>query len=84
MVDVTARHELLSFMDAYSRYNLSLMYEPDEEHTFFIIDRGLYYYNAIPFGLKNSGATYQRLVNGMYKYLIGKSMEVYADNMRVK
>ena len=36
------------------------------------------------FGLKNAGVTYQRLVNGMFKYLIGKSMEVYVDNMLVK
>ena len=36
------------------------------------------------FGLKNAGATYQRLVNGMFKNLIGKSMEVYVDEMLVK
>ena len=34
-------------MDAYSRYNQIPMYEPDEEHTSFITNRGLYYYNAI-------------------------------------
>ena len=43
------------------------MYEPDEEHTSFIIDRGLYCYKVMPFGLKNVRATYQRLVNGMFK-----------------
>ena len=36
------------------------------------------------FGLKNTGTTYQRLVNGMFKDLIGKSMEVYVDDMLVK
>ena len=77
-------HELLSFMDAYSRYNQILIYEPDEEHKSFITDRGLYCYKVMPFGLKNAGPTYQRLVNGMFKDLIGKSMEVYMDDMIIK
>ena len=84
LVDVTIGQELLSFMDAYSEYNQILMCELEEEHTFFIIDQGLYWYKAMPFSHKNVGATYQRLVNGMFKDLIGKSMEVYVDNMLVK
>ena len=83
LVDATTRHELLSFMDAYSRYNQISMYEFDKEYTSFITDRGLYCYNAMPFGLKNTGATYQRLVNTMFKDLIGKSMEVYVDDILV-
>ena len=77
-------HELLSFMDMYSRYNQILMYEPDEEHTSFITDQGLYYYKAMPFCLKNAGVTYQRLVNRMFKDLIGKSIEVYMDDTPIK
>ena len=38
----------------------------------------------MPFGLKNTGATYQKLVNGMFRDLIGKSVEVYIDDMLVK
>ena len=38
----------------------------------------------MPFGLKNVGATYQRLVNMMFKEQIGKIMEVYVDDMLVK
>ena len=58
MVDATAGHEILSFMDAYSGYNQILMHPADEEHTSFITDRGLYCYKVMPFGLKNVGATY--------------------------
>ncbi|XP_022848768.1 uncharacterized protein LOC111371087 [Olea europaea var. sylvestris] len=36
------------------------------------------------FGLKNARATYQMLVNKMFVDLIGKTMEVYVDNMLVK
>ncbi|XP_063941355.1 uncharacterized protein LOC108201357 [Daucus carota subsp. sativus] len=38
----------------------------------------------MPFGLINAGATYQRLVNMMFKEQIGKTMEVYVDDMLVK
>ena len=58
LIDMTTKHELLSFMDTYFGYNQILMYELDEEHTSFIIDRGLYCYKAMPFSLKNAGATY--------------------------
>ena len=60
------------------------MYEPDEEHTSFITYHGFYCYKAMPFGLKNMVETYQRLVNRMFKGLIGKTMEVYVDDRLVK
>ena len=60
------------------------MYEPDEEHTSFITDQGLYFYKVMPFDLKNAGMTYQRLVNTLFNDLIRKSMEVYVDDMLVK
>ncbi|XP_074327297.1 uncharacterized protein LOC141665218 [Apium graveolens] len=84
LVDVTTWHALLSFMDAYSGYNQISMYDPDQEHTSLITDRGLYYYIGMPFGLINAGATYQRLVNMMFKNQIGRTMEVYVDDMLVK
>ncbi|XP_074336645.1 uncharacterized protein LOC141673809 [Apium graveolens] len=84
LVDATTGHALLSFMDSYSGYNQIPMYGPDQEHTFFITDRGLYRYIGMPFGLINAGATYQRLVNMMFKNQIGRTMEVYMDDMLVK
>ncbi|CAL9000917.1 unnamed protein product, partial [Prunus brigantina] len=84
LVDATAGHELLSFMDAYSGYNQIFMDPADSEHTAFITDRGLYCYNVMPFGLKNAGATYQRLVNRIFAQHMGSIMEVYVDDMLVK
>ncbi|KAB2597290.1 hypothetical protein D8674_000210 [Pyrus ussuriensis x Pyrus communis] len=84
LVDSTAGCELLSFMDVYSGYNQILMNPSDQKQTAFTTDRGLYYYKVMPFGLKNAGATYQRLVNSMFAEQIGKSMEVYVDDMLVK
>ncbi|KAM1794266.1 hypothetical protein ACFX11_034761 [Malus domestica] len=84
LIDYTAGCELLSFIDAYSGYNQILINPPDQEHIAFTTDRGLYCYKVMPFGLKNAGATYQKLVNSMFAEQIGKSMEVYVDDMLVK
>ncbi|KAL2480197.1 RT RNaseH 2 domain-containing protein [Abeliophyllum distichum] len=46
LVDTTSGHKLLSFMDAYSGYNQISMYPPDEDHTSFITDKGLYCYKV--------------------------------------
>ena len=59
LVDSTAGHKLLSFMDAFSGYNQIRMDEADQEKTSFVTSQGLFCYEVIPFGLKNAGATYQ-------------------------
>ncbi|XP_026456048.1 uncharacterized protein LOC113356986 [Papaver somniferum] len=84
LVDATSGFERLAFMDGYSGYNQIPLYEEDQEHTAFITDKGIYCYLVMPFGLKNAGATYQRLVDEMFKDMIGKTMEVYIDDMVVK
>ena len=84
IVDATVGHELLSFMDAFSGYNQICMNPDDQEKTSFITAQGTYCYRVMPFGLKNAGATYQRLVNRMFQKHIGTTMEVYIDDMLVK
>ena len=84
IVNATAGHELLSFMDAFSSYNQIIMDPDDQEKTSFVTGQGTYCYRVMPFGLKNAGATYQRLVNKMFQKQIGASMEVYIDDMLVK
>ena len=84
IVDATAGHELLSFMDAFAGYNQISMDPDDQEKTSFVIAQGTYCYHVMPFGLKNAGATYQRLVNWMFQKQIGTTMEVYIDDMLVK
>ena len=83
LVDATSGHELLTFMDAFSGYNQIRMAPKDGEKTTFITNRGLYCYRVMPFDLKNAGATYQRLVNKIFKEQIGRNMEVYMDDMLV-
>ena len=50
----------------------------------FITSQVLYCYKVMPFGLKNVGATYQRLVNKMFSKQISRNMEVYIDDLLVK
>ena len=84
IVDATAGHELLSFMDAFSGYNQISMDRDDQEKTLFVTAQGTYCCRVMPFELKNAGATYQRLVNRMFQKQIGTTMEVYIDDMLVK
>jgi hypothetical protein len=84
LVDSTTGHKLLTFMDAFSGYNQIMMDENDQEKTSFITSRGLFCYKVMPFGLKNAGATYQRLMNRMFHDQIGRNVEVYVDDMLVK
>jgi hypothetical protein len=61
LVDSTAGHGLLSFMDAFSGYNQIRMHPANQEKTAFITDQGIYCYQVMLFGLKNAGATFQSL-----------------------
>ena len=84
LVDSIARHKLLTFMDAFSGYNQIQMAKEDQEKTAFITSQRLYCYKVMPFGLKNTGATYQKLVNQMFKKQIWRNVKVYVDGMLVK
>ena len=84
LMDSMVGHKLLTFMDAFSGYNQIQMAEEDQEKIAFITSQGLYCYRVMPFGLKNVGAMYQRLVNQMFSKQIERNVEVYMDNMLVK
>ena len=84
LIDATAGHEMLSFMDGFSGYNQIRMHKDDTSKVSFITDFGIFCFLVMAFGLKNAGATYQRLVKKIFKHLIGKTMEVYVDDMLVK
>ena len=71
-------------MDAFSGYNQIKMDEANQEKTSFITSQGLFCYKVMPFSLKNAGATYQRLVDHMFRPQIGWNVDVYVDDMLVK
>ncbi|GJW77918.1 reverse transcriptase domain-containing protein [Tanacetum coccineum] len=72
------------FLDAYKGYHHIQMSEDDEEKTAFYTDQGTYCYRKMPFGLKNAGATYQRLVDSAFQTQLGRNLEAYVDDMVIK
>ena len=60
------------------------MDETNQEKTSFVTSQCLFHYKVMPFGLKNAGATYQRLINKMFAQQIGRNVQVYVDDMLVK
>lgn len=56
----------------------------DEGKTTFITREGIYCHKVMPFGLKNAGATYQRLVSKVFDGMLGCFVEAHIDNTVVK
>ena len=81
IIDSTAGCERLSFLDAYSGYNQIRLKEEDEAKTAFITPYGVFCYKTMPFGLKNAGATYQRMMQKCLATQIGKNVQVYIDDV---
>ncbi|XP_016205400.1 uncharacterized protein LOC107645794 [Arachis ipaensis] len=84
LVDSASGFKSLSFMDAYSGYNQILMHPEDQSKTAFITEHGNFCYRVMSFGLKNAGATYQRLMDKVFYHQIGWNMEIYVDDMVAK
>jgi hypothetical protein len=62
IIDSTAGCARLSFLDPYSGYNQIKLKKEDEEKIAFITPYGVFCYQVMPFGLKNAGVTYQRMM----------------------
>ena len=59
------------------------MHPMDEEKTAFMMERLCYCYRVMPFGLKNAGATYQRLMDKVLAPMLGRNVQAYVDDMVV-
>jgi hypothetical protein len=84
IVDSTAGCDHLCFLDAFSGYHQIKMAKEDEEKTAFIMPCGVYCYVCMPFGLKNAGATFQRLMRKALGAQMGKNAETYINDIVVK
>ena len=84
LVDATIGHSRMSFLDAFQGYHQIPLALDDQERTAFVTPIGNYHYKVMPFGLKNVGATYQRMMAKMFKSQLEKNIEIYIDNMVVK
>jgi len=71
LVDSASGCRLLSFLDVFSGYNQITMHPRDECKMAFMTELSCYCYKVMPFGLKNAGATYQRLMDRVLTPMLG-------------
>ena len=84
LVDAIVGHPRMSFLDAFQGYHQIPLALGDQEKTAFMTPVENYYYKVMPFDLKNAWSTYQRMMIRMFEPQLGKSIEVYIDDMVVK
>jgi len=83
LVDSASGCRLLSFLDVFFGYYLIRMQPRDECKTAFMTEMSCYCYKVMPFGLKNAGETYQRLMDRVLVPMIGQNVQAYVDDMVV-
>ena len=74
----------MSFLNAFQGYHKIPLALEDQEKTAFVTSTRNYHYKVMPFGQKNTGSTYQRMMTRMFKPQLGKNIEIYVDDMVVK
>ena len=84
LVDAIVGHPRMSFLDAFQGYHQIPLALDDQEKTAFVTPIENYHYKVIPFGLKNVGSTYQRMMTKMFESQLGNNIEIYIDDMVVK
>ncbi|GAA0179076.1 hypothetical protein LIER_29926 [Lithospermum erythrorhizon] len=84
LVNGSAGHEVFDFLDPSRGYHQILLHDDNQEKMTFITEYGLYCWRVMPFGLKNAGETYQRIVTHVFKEQIRRNMEINVDDMLVK
>ena len=84
IVDATAMHGIISFLDAFSRYHQIPMHLPDVEKTTFITPQGLYYYNVMSFRLKKLKGNFPNMVVIMLGFLSNMTHVLLASSYFIK
>ena len=84
LVDGTVGYPWMSFLDAFQGYHQIPLALDDQEKTAFVTPTENYHYKVMPFGLKNTGSTYQMMMTRMFEPQLGKNVEVYIDDIVVK
>ncbi|CAN6210223.1 unnamed protein product [Urochloa humidicola] len=84
VIDSTVGCVLLCFLDCYSGYHQISLKVEDQINTAFITPFGAYAYTTLSFGLKNTGATYQRAIQLCLKDQLHRNVEAYVDDVVIK
>lgn len=71
-------------MDAFSGYNQIKMDIQDWEQTAFITHSGVFWFWVMLFGLINTGATFQQMMDSVFGSRIGRNIQAYVESMIAK
>jgi len=63
IIDECVEHEIISFMDGFLRYNQIHILHVDQQKNSFTSLWETFAYKVMPIGLKNVGATFQRVMS---------------------
>ena len=86
LLETMASGKIWSTLDLTSGYHQVRLATEDREKTAFAIPGikgGLYQWKVMPFGLKGAPATFQRLMDMVFRPVIGEFAVVYIDDIRV-
>ena len=72
LVDATVGHPRMSFLDTFQGYHQIPLVLDDQKRIAFVTPIGNYHYKVMLFGLKNVGATYQKMMTRMFEPQLGK------------
>ena len=84
LINSAVGNAMFSFMDGFSGYNQIKMALRDVEKTAFKTPIGNFYYIVMPFGLKNTGTTYQRTMMAIFHDMMHQELEDYVDDIVMK
>ena len=84
IVDMKEGYAMYSIMDSFSGYNQIKIAPKDQEKITFTCAWGTFCWNVMPFGHKNSNATYQRAMTTIFHNMMHKNMEDYVDDTLAK
>jgi hypothetical protein len=86
LINNASGHGVIGFLDGITGYNQNFMAEEDMSKTtvHFPGFIGLFEWVVMKFGLKNTGATYQRSMNLIFHNLLEIILEIYIDDVVIK
>ena len=75
--------KLFTKLDRKSGYNLIWIKEVNEWKTAFRTRYGLFEYKVMPFGLANAPATFQNMMNEIFREMIDLGVVIYLDDILI-